>query len=162
MRYLLGLIVLAALVAFPQGVDAQVEEDPPGPQEPALKLEVDARGLETGPGDAPTINGYTLPEMENRVHNARVGVVMFGVVGVIGAGILIAGATYTPSETELDFTEIKYFAAGGSLLAVGAIGVAAMGATLGSRRQDLRELEAAQPRQARRLRWDVARARLVF
>ena len=59
MRYLVGFVFLLALVASPLSVSAQTGEEgettepnlqePAPPSEPALKLELDAAGVEVAP-----------------------------------------------------------------------------------------------------------------
>ena len=181
MRYLVGLVcVLAALVVSPLSVSAQdgeesttVEpsaEEPtpssePAPEEPALQLKVDDTGVDVVPSPAPTVDGYTLEEMERRVKLAKVG------VGISSVGIFVGGIVATASAVSDPFESLRTgepvnrqpgINAGIALVAIGGAGMIASGILLGVRKHKLRRFQEAGYGKRRHVQWDLARSRVVF
>ena len=119
MRCLVGFVcVLAGLVASPPSVTAQgAEEDTsleraeepssePAPEEPALKLELDAAGVEVVPSPPQTDDGYTLEEMELRVKRPKIGIgVSAGALAAgMAMGLAVLGASMCPFVFPADTT----------------------------------------------------------
>ena len=187
MRYLVSFVcVLAALAASPMSVSAQAEEagtapepglqepatsSEPAREEPSLELKLGANGVDVVPSAPRSGDGYIVVseemELRARVPKARGWLIATSVVTAIGVPLLALGLTYDrrqqPSEGfDLDFTGVGMAFAGGLILIVGVVGMAASGAMLGSSKQELRELQEARYGRPRRVQWDLARSRLVF
>ena len=71
MRYVVGFVLVLALVTSPLGVSAQG-----GQEVPAVELQVDQAGLEVVPSPLRTADGYTLEEMDVRVERTKIGLVL--------------------------------------------------------------------------------------
>ncbi len=152
MRYLVGFAcVLAALMASPLSVSAQVNEEgtepnveesapssEPVPEEPALQLKLDYAGVGVAPGYPPRFD-----ELELRVKRARIGLgvsvpfIWIGVlVAAIGIGPFVASEEEEESSTALIAT--------GTVMSVGGLGgTIASGILLSRRKRELRRLEQA-------------------
>ena len=147
MRYLVGFVVAVALTASSLGVSARNTDEgtssegaaqgpaltsEPTSEEPALQLRLDEAGVEVEPSQRASI---------------------------------AAAAKRRPLESPglVEFRPGAVAAAVGAILgAAGAIGMIVTGATLGSRKRQLRQLEQAHDGTPRRAQWDLARSRLVF
>jgi hypothetical protein len=186
MRYLVGFVcVLAGLVALPLSASAQDGEEgatpepslhepaastEPAPEEPALRLELNDDSVKLAPSPPPTVDGYTLEEMDRRVRRAKIGFGASG--GVYGAGVVLlivaaAGSLSSPivggapEDASGDWVD-PAFIAGGVLAGAGVIAsYTALGIWVHRKRQ-LRELQQAHYGTPRRVQWDLARSRLVF
>src|SRR5210317_1063066 len=99
MRYVVGFVLVLALVTSPLGVSAQG-----GQEVPAVELQVDQAGLEVVPSPLRTADGYTLEEMELRVQRAKIGVGISAVpifVGtVLAMGTAFSGGLFSESTPE--------------------------------------------------------------
>ena len=122
--------------------------------------------------------GAEVVEMQRRVRNAGIGVGISGASVLVG-GVLTAAALsegILPDDPEAYADQQGLEIAAATLLVGGVVSLLATGIMLGlrkrelgSREQELRELQrnlplggrGARP-QARRVRWDLARSRLVF
>jgi hypothetical protein len=181
MRYLFGFLCVCALVGtLPLRASAQdteadtaseqnLQEPAPSseraPEEPALRLKLDAAGVEVVPSPPRTFDGYTIEEMNLRVKRARIG--LLSTVGVTAAGVVLfgAGAARSRSSEDLDVLSRKNGAlliSGMSLMISGAVGMIASGIVLGLSKAELRSLQEADYRRPRRVQWDLARSRLLF
>jgi hypothetical protein len=88
MRHVVELsCVLALALSTPLSVSAEDTE------ESALRLELDAAGVEIAPSPARTPDGYTLEEMEPRVKRARRGLIASAVVYAAALPFVVAGFT---------------------------------------------------------------------
>jgi hypothetical protein len=175
MRYLVGFAcVLAALVASPLSVSAQVEEEvteptveepapEPAPEEPALQLQLDDAGVEVVPSQPRTDDGYTLEEMDVRVKRARIGLITSAAVFPVGIALLSVGAAnacIVGSDCPGWANPVMW--TGFALMGAGLYGMIVSGAMMHVRKRKLRELQEAHYRRPRRVQWDLARSRVVF
>jgi len=181
MRYLVGLMSIFAMVALCQSVSAQTSEEgvaaepslleepapssEPVPEEPALQLKVDDTGVDVVPSPAPTVDGYTLEEMERRVKLAKVG------VGISSVGIFLGAIVATASAVKDPFGSLATgepvnrqpgINAGIALVAIGGAGMIASGILLGVRKHKLRRFQEAGYGKRRHVQWDLTQSRLVF
>jgi hypothetical protein len=173
MRYLVGFVVLVALGISPLSATAQAGEEgatsepnlqEPSPEEPALQLRLDDAGVEVVPSPPPTVDGYTLEEMERRVMLAKLGVGVSAVPIFVGA-LLAASTAFSPlasrtPEEQTSDRRLQY--TGAALAAGGAASMVAMGIVLGVRKRKLRTLQEAHYGTPRRVQWDPAQSRVVF
>jgi len=167
MRYLVGFVLLLALVASPLGVSAQtageVSASEPAPEEPALQLKLDAAGVEVTPSPSRTEDGYTLEEMEVRVKRAKIGLWSTAGATVVGTGMAFAafGAAWScalawsPSCSSPPGWVAPVGWTGMVLMVGGISGMIACGILKRRRRRD-------RDRLRRRVQWDPARSRVVF
>ena len=187
MRYLVGFMLVLALVALPLSVSAQAAEETttaepsaeeavpssePTPEKPALELKLDGAGVEVAPTEDWTVWRPFTPEESDahrRVTRARTGLAVSG--GALGAGILFFGLSYAFSygfcteeeECEHPATSTPgLFYAGLVMMAGGAAGTIVCGSVYGVRKRKVREMQQAHFRIQRRVQWDLARSRLVF
>jgi len=195
MRYLFGFLCVCALVGnLPLSASAQTGEEgtisepnleqpaapssEPAPEEPALQLKLDSAGVDVGPSPPRTVDGYTLEEMETRVHRAKVGMGICSVPILIGGILMMVGI---PGSLSLDLSappptpeeqkrEERVLRAGAVLAVGGAAAMIATGILLGVRNRKLRErkqrdrdsLWYTHSSTPRRVKWDLAQSRLVF
>jgi hypothetical protein len=186
MRLVLAM-VLAGLVALPLSVGAQAGEEgteptveepipeqpappsEPAPEEPALKLELDAAGVEVAP--SPPRTEYLKAPMRR----ARIG--LAGSVIAFGGGVAMMGVGFANIEWGSNlFCFIDPcpqtpawaipLAVIGPLLGIGGLaGMIVSGKTLVRRKKQLRWYAGAPEshyRKPRRVQWDLAQSRLVF
>jgi hypothetical protein len=182
MRYLVGFVVVVALVASPLSVSAQAGEEgttvqpsaeepapssEPASKEPALQLQLDSAGVDVVPSPPRTADGFTLEEMELRVKRARTGLIVSAGVYVIGLAVAIPGAVgdcgyvyygYATPPARCD--PLLY--TGSTLTFLGVVGMITSGVMLRRRKRDRNWLRQAQRTTPRRAQWDLARSRLVF
>ncbi len=186
MRHLIGFVCVAVLVGSPQSASAQDGEEgatsepnaqepapssEPAPEQPALQLELDSAGVNV----TPTAEGFYIlapleesaPQSRARAGTARAWLIATAAVTAIGVPLLAAGLTYDrrqpPSEGfDLDFTGVGMAIAGGTLVALGVVGMVASGAVLGESKGKLRGSQKSEIGTRRRVQWDLARSRLVF
>jgi hypothetical protein len=176
MRYLVGFVLVLALVASPLSTSAQDAEEgetsepsaeestpsaEPAPEEPALQLKLDDAGVEVVP------SGYVEMKLRQRASKARKWLIATAVVTTIGAPLLAVGVTYDrrqpPSEGfDLDFTGVAVAIVGGAMVFGGVFGMAVSGGTLGASKRKLRRLQQAHYGTPRRVQWDLTQSRLVF
>jgi len=177
MGWLFGLgMVLAALVALPQNTSAQdieegatpepTAEEPapssePAPEEPALKLELDAAGVDVAPSPPRTADGYTLEEMELRVKRAKIGLWSTAGATILG-GVMIGASWQCMSGRTFEDACWGPFLSGAVIGFSGGVGMIVTGALLGVRKRKLRELQQAHYGTPRRVQWDLAQSRVVF
>jgi hypothetical protein len=99
MRLVLA-IVLAELAVLPLSVSAQEAEEgeisepslqEASPEEPALRLQLDAAGADLAPSAPRTFDGHAIEEMELRVKRAKMGV-------AVSSGALSVGSVITAVE----------------------------------------------------------------
>lgn len=181
-RVLLGFAVVSTsfLSGSFQDVGAQsAEEIPPSPEpnlqepapssesapeEPALQIELTHAGVEVVPSPPPTVDGYTLEEMELRVRRATIGIGSSALAFFVG-GILVAsglgGACSWGGGAEREKCDRRAYA-GTALAAGGAVGMIATGILLGVRKRKLSKVQEARYEGPHRVQWDLARSRLVF
>ena len=180
------MMVLAALLASPLSVSAQAGEErteptvgepipeqpappsEPAPEEPALKLELDAAGVEVAP--SPPRTEY----LKAPIRRARIG--LAGSVIAFGGGVAMMGVGFANIEwgsnivcfdpcpqTPAWATSLAVI---GPLLAIGGLaGMIVSGKTLVWRKKQLRWYTGASESRCqtpRRVQWDLARSRLVF
>ena len=186
MRKLVLATVLAGLGSLPLSVSAQAGEEgtpsepkfrepapsaEPAAEEPAMRLKLDEAGLDVAPGYPPRKpEGYTLKEMKLRVKRAKIGIgasALSLVIGGIFAGVAVPNLSCESSGTGVGDCPIPgwsfpVFLTGVTLAGGGVLGMIATGALLGVRKRKLRRLQEAHYATPRRIRWDVARSRLVF
>jgi hypothetical protein len=177
MRYLVGFVFVLALVASPLGVSAQDHEEgatsgpkepapssEPAPEEPALQLKLDYAGVGVAPGYPPRFD-----ELELRVKRAKIG---FGAsAGVFLAGF-VTGVIYLVAAEPFAICLFdcppppewvdRISWASTALLLAGFVGMITVGGIVGHRKRKLRELKEAHYGTPPRVRWDLARSRLVF
>jgi hypothetical protein len=185
MRDSFGLTCLLALVVFPLRVNAQdaevspttepSAEEPapsvePTPDERALRLQLEAAGVEVVP-IPPTLleprketDSQERKDMEVRVKRAWIG---FGVsaAGLVAGLMTIVGANFKCGFSESgEWTEScsRMENAGIVVTSVGGAGMIVTGALVGASRRKLRSLDEASYHRSRRASWDLARSRLVF
>ena len=180
MRYLFGFLCVCALVGtLPQSASAQRGEEgttsepnlqEPVPEEPALQLELDSAGVDVTPRPPRTPDGYTLEEMELRVKRPKIGI---GVsAGALAAGMAMGLAVLAASMCPFSFDPARppcppswvnpVGNAGLALGVGGLVGIIASGILLRRRKRDRDWLRQAHYGTPRRVRWDLARSRLVF
>ena len=180
MRYLLGfLCVWALLGTSPLSVSAQAGEEgaTPGPnlqepaassepvsEEPALQLQLNSAGVDVVPSPSPTVDGYTLEEMDVRVRRAKIGIgssaLAFFVGGILLASGLSGDCGWGGDAQRERCDRLAY--AGTALAAGGAVGMIATGILLGVRKRKLRRLQEAHYGRPHRVQWDLAQSRVVF
>ena len=174
MRYLFGFMCVLALVALPLSASAQDTEEgataepnlqEPVPEEPALQLKLDPAGVEVVPSPPPTVDGYTLEEMELRVRRARIGLITSTPVFAVGIVLFSVGAanlciTFCPEGYPRWADPVLW--TGFALMGAGFYGMVISGAMLGVRKRKLRGLRQAHYGTPRRVQWDLAQSRLVF
>ena len=114
---------------------------------------------------SPTVDGYTLEEMELRVKRAKLGLGVSAGSMALGFALFFAAA----AQTVACFDPCCYpgwvdpiYAMGLTLGVGGAAGMVVSGILLGKRKRKLRELQEAHYGRPRRVQWDFARSRLVF
>ncbi|KPK55044.1 MAG: hypothetical protein AMJ63_01195 [Myxococcales bacterium SG8_38_1] len=160
MRYVVGFVLVLALVTSPLGVSAQG-----GQEASAVELQVDEAGVEVVPSRLRTIDGYTLEEMQLRVKRAKIG--LWSTAGATVLGGVIIGA-WVGCERRDQTADDALLACPGALFSgvaigfSGAVGMIVTGALLGARKRKLREFDEAQHGRPHRVRWDVAQSRVVF
>jgi len=177
MRYLVGFVLVMALVALPQSARAQAGEEgatsepklqEPAPkseqaaEEPALQLKLDAAGVEVTPSPSRTYDKYTLEEKELRVKRAKMGLLGPAALIVAGVPLWVRGKTsdcaydaYDPFEP---FSERcrRLRTSGTALTVSGAVGMIVGSILVGVRKRDLRwtvneyTLQEKQKRRSRR------------
>ena len=180
MRYLFGFLCVCALgvAPSPQSARAQAGEEAatsepslqepssePAPEEPALQLKLDSAGVEVVPSPPPTVDGYTLEEMELRVRRARIGLITSTPVFAVGIVLFSVGAanlciTFCPEGYPRWADPVLW--TGFALMGAGFYGMVISGAMLGVRKRKLRGLRQAHYGTPRRVQWDLAQSRLVF
>lgn len=153
----LALCVLVLVSSSPLNASAQ--------DAPALRLKLDAAGVDAVASPAQTVDGYTLTEIKRRAQRAKrglgVSVVPFVVGGIFMTVGTVGGGCYFNSDPPTQCKRMLYSGVG--LAAVGAAGMIATGILLGVRKRKLRTLrEAVSYERRRRAEWDVERSRLVF
>jgi hypothetical protein len=173
MRYLFGLLCVCALAGhLPLSASAQTGEEgatseqhlqEPSPEEPALQLRLDEAGVEVVPSPPPTVDAYTLDEMELRVKRAKIGLWSTAGATVVGTGMAFAafGAAWScalawspPCSSPPGWVAPVGWT--GMVLMVGGIsGMIASGILKRRRRRD-------RDRLRRRVQWDLAQSRFVF
>ena len=190
MRYLFGFLCVCALLGtLPLSAGAQAGEEhslsfwhdealkialfssypapspDTAPEEPALQLKLDDAGVEVVPSPPRTFDGYTLEQMDLRVHRARIGLITFA--SLLAGGAIVLGSL---ASVEGDFAwgqppptawTVRWVS-GGMLTGIGAIGMIASGTMLRRRKRDRESLRQAHYGNPRRVQWDLARSRLVF
>jgi hypothetical protein len=175
MRYLVGFVcVLAGLVALPQDASAQAGQEAttseanlqepasssePAPEEPALQLKIDSAGVEVVPSPPPTVDEYTLEEMDLRVRRAGIGLGFSGAVLVSGGVMLGIGAADADTLTG-DY--LGLLVGGGILTIGGLVATIITGRMLAERKRDRDSLRQAHYGTPRLAHWDLAQSRLVF
>lgn len=186
MQYRIGFVSVLALVASPLCASAQTTDEGGSDERPQLALllipeHLQERLPQHRPAAAEPESKFSLEyqeqkspaveEMELRVKRARIG------LGVSGAGYL-AGASMglaalfgyfsrcfgsDPLESCHGPSWVVPVGATGAVLWVGGLaGIIASGVLLARRKQNLRELQQTHHGTSRRVRWDLARSRLVF
>ena len=135
------------------------------PGEPALQLKLDDAGVEVVPSPPRTFDGYTLEEMDLRVHRARIRLITFA--SLLAGGAIVLGSL---ASVEGDFTlgqppptawTVRWVV-GGMLTGIGDIGMIASGTMLRRSKRDRDSLREAHYGTPRRVQWDLAQSRLVF
>ncbi|MBW2629542.1 MAG: hypothetical protein JRE45_18270 [Deltaproteobacteria bacterium] len=142
----------------------------PAPEEPALQLQLDSAGVEVVPSPPRTADGYTLDEMELRVRRAKIGLAVSAIPFIAGIGLSLAAGFSSMVTTSLCFEEscpnepwvTPVGVTGAVLTASGLAGTIATGILLRRRKRDWDSLREAHYGGPRRVRWDLARSRLVF
>ena len=143
-------------------------------------LGVDPLGAQpAAPSEEPAVSSRP-EELERRIAGARSALVAGGVLAAGGIALIVAGATYEPPEPQglfdfdlFDFAPVYRYAGGALLLCTGVIVMGALGARFARDKRELQRLHEARdgaPRRVKqaheggihRVRWDVARSRLVF
>jgi hypothetical protein len=182
MRYLVGFVLVLALVASPLSTSAQDAEEgatsepnivqepapssEPAPEEPALQLKLDDAGVGVTPSPPRTADGYTLEEMELRVQRARIGRWSSAGAFVVGTGMAFGalGAAFCWSnEPDCPAGWVAPVGWTGMVLMVGGIsGMIASGILKRRRRRDRDSLWQAHYGRPPRVQWDPAESRFVF
>ena len=180
MRYLFGFLCVCALVGTsPLSGSAQAGEEGATPEpnlqepaassepvseEPALQLQLDSAGVDVVPSPSPTVDGYTLEEMDVRVRRAKIGIgssaLAFFVGGILVASGLGGDCSWGGGAERERCDRLAY--AGTALVAGGAVGMIATGILLGKRKQKLRRLQQAHYGRPHRVQWDLETSRVVF
>jgi hypothetical protein len=183
MRYLGAFVFVLALVTSPLTVGAQDTEDgarvapdlqepepstEPGPEEPALQLQLDNPGVDL----APTLRGGHYQKTQLR--RARIG--LAGSVIAFGGGVAMMGVGFANIEWGSNFcffepcpqtpTWAILLAVIGPLLAIGGLtGMILTGKRLARQKKRLRWYAGGPESHSsgsRRVQWDPVRSRLVF
>jgi len=149
MRYVVGFVLVVAVVTLPLGVSAQ-EMDPLGVQaNEAAPKEVHS--------DAP------MSSEERKVRKAKIGLGVSAPV-VVAGGIMVLVAADLPvieisAGSSSDSGKDALLWAGTAVAAAGGVAMIAAGILLGVRKRKLRESKEAT---RRKVQWDPAGSRLVF
>jgi len=133
----------------------------PAPEEPALKLELDAAGVDVTPSPPRTADGYTLEEMERRVRRAKIGLWSTAGAAVVG-GVMIGASVPCMSGKTFEDACWGPFLSGVVIGFSGAVGMIVTGAMLGKRKRKLREFEETGYGRPHRVQWDLKTSRVVF
>jgi hypothetical protein len=170
MRYLVGFVLVLALVASPLNASAQAGEvaapsHEPAPEQPALQLQLDDAGVEVLPSPPRTPDGYTLEEADRRVRRARIGV---GVsTFALSAGLAMVSAAAAGSlcfgePCEEPSWVVPVLVPGVLLTTAGLAEVITSSIRLHHRKRARDGLRAMHYGTPRRVQWDLAQSRLVF
>ena len=132
------------------------------------ELRLDSSGLSVSPPPAPP------QKTDAQVLQYRKGVIVSSLVlgiggALIGSGVVVLRNWQKEEESQepmLEFSvpggAIVLFTLGTVAALGGLIGAAASGSNLGTRKRELRELQAAHRGKPPRVQWDLARSRVVF
>lgn len=166
MRYLVGFVFVLLVLASPWGAGAQDAEELTPSSQPAMELELNDDGVEVAPPPPPTVDGYTLGEMELRVQRAKIGVGISAVPVFIGTVLMLAssfsGGLLQPRTPEEAETDRRTLIGGGVVAGAGALSMIATGILLGVRKRKMRELQKAHYAPPRRAQWDPGTSRISF
>jgi hypothetical protein len=165
----IGLITLAAVAASLQPAKAQDANEAtpavaPGhvTTEPPAQPTAEIRYVTARP--PPTVDGYTLEELNVRIRRARIGLYATTGLTVVGIPLMIVGAQRCLAVTDCGGTYRRLAGAGAIIATLGGTGMLVTAIMLGVRKGKRRALERGMRFHSseRRIEWDLATARVVF
>jgi hypothetical protein len=177
MRYLVGFVLVLALVASPLSTSAQDAEEGETSEPSAEESTPSAEPAGDDGGLSPRVrkttrqqwgpHAYELPSTSKGQVHGRQGMHPAGIMFLTMSGVTVVGAVLVgvgmtrPSTGDLN-RDIAPVAAGAVLMMIGGVGMIISGVVWGKRTRQGRRLKEARYERPRRVQWDPAQSRVVF